>query len=209
MGFTVQAIGPSLPPRLAAVLVAVLALLALATACDPDPGPGQVAPREPLQVELKNPVPIHSEAHEGYEILPIATYDIEARVLSVETYRWDQGAELAPIDLALGWGPMSDVEVLRHFDIGQGYRLFTWRTREFPIPREDVESHSANVHVIAAYRSVESQVRQLRPGDVVRLQGSLVEARAKSGWTWRSSLTRQDTGNGSCELFWVESVQVR
>ena len=69
---------------------------------------GQVAPREPLQVELQDPMPMNPRSHEGYEILPLATYDIEARVLSVETYSWDQGAELAPIDLALGWGPMSD-----------------------------------------------------------------------------------------------------
>ena len=187
----------------------LLAFALASAACDHDPGRGQVAPREPVQVDLQDATPMHPATHAGYEILPLATYAIEARVLSVETYRWDRGAELAPVDLALGWGPMSDGQVLRHFDIGQGFRLFTWTTRELPIPREDIERHAANVHVIPADSRVERRVRGLRRGEVVLLEGKLVEARAKDGWTWRSSLTRADTGNGSCELFLVESVSVR
>jgi hypothetical protein len=48
----------------------------------------------------------------------------------------------------------------------------------------------------------------VRTGSVVRLEGYLVEARADDGWRWRSSLTREDTGNGACELVWVERLDV-
>jgi hypothetical protein len=144
-----------------------------------------------------------------YDIVPLATFTIEARVLSVEKYRFDRPAELCVLDLALGWGPMSDRDVLSRFDIDQGYRTFSWTTREFPIPREDAESHAANVHVIASTRAVGRDLARLREGDVVKLEGSLVEARGDDGWTWRSSLSRQDVGMGACELFWVESVRIR
>jgi hypothetical protein len=40
----------------------------------------------------------------------------------------------------------------------------------------------------------------------VIVRGYLVEARGADGWRWRSSLTREDTGAGACELIWVESV---
>jgi hypothetical protein len=30
-----------------------------------------------------------------------------------------------------------------------------------------------------------------------------------SGWRWVSSLSREDTGAGACELIWVESLSVR
>ena len=43
---------------------------------------------------------------------------------------------------------------------------------------------------------------------VITLHGYLVEVRANDGWHWRSSLTRNDTGNGACELVWVESVEI-
>ena len=191
-------------PRLPAFGLALL--LALASACARNPGPGQVAPAEPVQGEVQDARPLRRDE---YELHPLATYGIEARVLSVETYRFDRGADLAEIDLALGWGPMSDGDVLRHFEIDQGFRYFTWRTADFPIPREDVESHAANVHVIAADPVVERKLKALREGDVVRLDGSLVEVRGDDGWTWRSSLSRADTGQGACELLLVERISVR
>ena len=33
--------------------------------------------------------------------------------------------------------------------------------------------------------------------------------RAPDGWRWRSSLTREDTGAGACELVWVERIVTR
>ena len=42
----------------------------------------------------------------------------------------------------------------------------------------------------------------------MRIEGWLVEARAADGWRWRSSLTRDDTGGGSCELVFVRDLQV-
>lgn len=46
------------------------------------------------------------------------------------------------------------------------------------------------------------------PGHIVRFHGYLIEARRDDGWHWRSSLTRNDTGNGACELIWVEDLEV-
>ena len=45
-------------------------------------------------------------------------------------------------------------------------------------------------------------------GDAVRLRGLLVDATADDGLTWRSSLSRGDTGPGACELLYVQEVQV-
>ena len=41
-------------------------------------------------------------------LTPLAGFSIDARVLSRREYRSDREAELAPIDLALGWGRMRD-----------------------------------------------------------------------------------------------------
>jgi hypothetical protein len=37
----------------------------------------------------------------------------------------------------------------------------------------------------------------------------LIEAQASDGWRWRSSLTREDTGNGACELVLVKSLSIK
>ena len=55
---------------------------------------------------------------------------------------------------------------------------------------------------------VETRLRRLRPGQVVQLSGYLVDVRGPNGFTWNTSLRRDDTGDGACELMWIESVAV-
>lgn len=168
--------------------------------------PGELAPDEPLQRGIGASPDLSKD---GYRIEALARFDIEARVLSRESYRLDREAELAPLDLALGWGPMSDSEVLDKIRISQGSRFYFWQVDEFPIPREDIVAHSANMHLIPANGDVASRLKAVREGQVVSLSGYLVEASAPDGWRWRSSLTRTDSGAGACELVWVEDVTVR
>ena len=142
-----------------------------------------------------------------YRIQPLARFDIQARVLGVEHYHMDREADLSPVDLAMGWGAMSDPEILRRIEISQSGRFYYWHVDAFPIPREEIETHSANMHMIPADDRIADQLTSIRPGEIVKLHGYLVEATAEDGWHWRSSLTRNDTGAGACELVWVESVE--
>jgi hypothetical protein len=43
---------------------------------------------------------------------------------------------------------------------------------------------------------------------MVSLSGYLVEINGANNWRWRSSLSRTDTGQGACEVFYVEAVNV-
>jgi len=42
---------------------------------------------------------------------------------------------------------------------------------------------------------------------VIHLQGFLVDASRGDGWRWRTSMSRDDTGDGACELVYVESIE--
>jgi hypothetical protein len=171
------------------------------------PGNGQIAPGEPAQTDLIGAAPVR---HGRWTLTPRAAYDVTARILSREDYRYDAIADLVPEDLALGWGPMSDNAVLAHFDIAQGVRFYTWRPRDaLPVARETVISHSANTHVIPADHNVRAQLSRLRVGQVVHLTGDLVDARREDGAWVQTSLTRADSGPGACEVLLVESVEVR
>ncbi len=168
-------------------------------------GAGELAPAEPVQADIDGDTPSLDKG--GYKITPLARYDVTARVLSTEPYYSGREADLSPMDFALGWGAMSDDAVLKDISISQGNRFYHWNVQEFPIPREQIESHSANTHLIPASEAVEERIKSIRPGEVVHLRGYLVEAQAADGWHWKSSLSRNDTGNGACELMWVEEVQ--
>ena len=135
--------------------------------------------------------------------------DAEEHRSGVEEHHDGLGAREAPVDLALGWGPMSDSAVLAEIAIHQRHRFYYWLTVTFPIPRRDIETHSANMHLIPVSRAVADRLKSARPGHIVNLSGYLVEAHHDDGRRWRSSLTREDTGDGACELVWVETVTLR
>jgi hypothetical protein len=143
-----------------------------------------------------------------FTITPLESFEIEARVLSAEHYSIGRAADLVPVDLALGWGPMSDEAVLSKIDISQGNRFYYWHVDAYPIPREQIESNSANMHMIPADSTIEKTLKSIRAGQVVKLSGYLVEVNAADGWHWRSSLSRTDTGSGACELVYVEALSV-
>ena len=80
--------------------------------------------------------------------------------------------------------------------------------KEFPIPRREIETSSANMHMIPADPGVKRQLERVRAGQVIHLEGFLVDASRPGGWHWKTSMTRNDTGAGACELIYVESVDV-
>jgi hypothetical protein len=99
--------------------------------------------------------------------------------------------------------------VLARIDVSQSGRFYYWRyTGSPPIPHREIELSSANMHLIPATKAIEKKLKSLRPGNVVALRGYLVDVRSEDGFRWTSSLTRDDTGAGACELVWVAEVEV-
>ena len=75
--------------------------------------------------------------------------------------------------------------------------------------RRDIEVHSANMHLIPATQEIARSMGRARKGHIVAMKGYLVHATGANGWHWKSSLTRDDTGAGACELVFVESFELR
>jgi hypothetical protein len=169
--------------------------------------PGAIAGSVPEQQQIAGTAPQFQK--NGYVVKALARFSMTARALGVEYYRFDREADLARVDVVFGWGPMSDSAVLSKVRISQGGRFYNWRVDEFPVPRRQIEVNSANMHLIPADADVERNLKRVRVGSIVQLGGYLVEAAAPDGWRWRSSLTREDTGAGACELIWVERFELR
>jgi len=167
------------------------------------PGPGVLAPDAPTQIDLDEGAKLQRG---DTTLVTRARFELTARVLSREDYRFDAGASLAPVDLALGWGRMSDSQVLASIEISQEQRFYHWHVASFPIPRREIETSSANMHMIPADDTVRRELAVVKKGEVIHLEGFLVDASRPGGWRWRTSMTRDDTGDGACELVYVESV---
>ena len=171
------------------------------------PPDGVLAPSEPQQVD----VPAGPKRQiSRWTLTARAHYHISARILAVERYRFDALAALIPEDLALGWGPMSDNGVLQTLEISQSNRFYYWyASPNAVISRAEIIEHSANTHVIPDNPQIAAQLSHLRRGQVVTLDGDLVDAVRDDGRWINTSLVRTDTGAGSCEVMLVQHLTVR
>lgn len=165
---------------------------------------GITAPDQPVQNNLS----ITKEwQKDEYTIKALAEYKIKARVLSRNNFSIGRESNLSPVDLALGWGPMSDQSVIDKIKITQSNRWYHWETNASPIPLNQVSLNSANVHIIPNNEEVENKLDDVYKGSLIEMKGYLVSINAKDGWHWQSSLRRDDTGGGSCELFLVDELE--
>jgi len=168
--------------------------------------PGVLVAAEPQQTALDTAAAPFTQR--GYTITPLAAFALQARVLGREDYHVDALADLVPTDLALGWGRMSDSAVLKDIAIQQSGRFYHWQVRAFPIPEREIISHSANMHLIPANAAVGRALARVRRGQVIALRGELVAVQSASGLTLRSSLSRDDSGPGACEVIWLEDLEI-
>jgi len=187
------------------ILAAVIGLWVALKSAAPAKWRGMPAPKEPIQGSANLPDPFRRD-HDT--IVPLATYHVEAVVLSRDRYRFDRGADIAPVDLALGWGPMSIASVINDLKISQGGRFYeySWRC-EPPLDPQSIVCHSANTHCLPANDAVRRELLAVGRHDWVEMDGYLVEVRSDDGGHWRSSLTREDSGGGACEVMWVTGVR--
>ena len=168
--------------------------------------PGILVAESPNQIETPE-MPVI--AVKGYQLTPRAMLQIRARVLSRKNYRFGSEADLSPVDLALGWQVMSDQAVLDQIEVTQGSRWYYTRYQlPAPISDQAIIEHSGNMHMIPAATIVSRKLKSVRIGDIVRLQGLLVDADHDSGWHWRTSRSRTDTGAGSCEIIYLQDIQI-
>ena len=169
-------------------------------------GPGILAGEAPHQKSIGSSV---NRKFGDYSIKELMKFSIKAKVLSKKNYYSGREADLSPTDLALGWGKMSDEDILDKIKISQSNRFYRWSVESFHISRNEIETHSANMHLIPANDSVASDIDSVRAGEIIEISGSLVEVISDNdGWRWKSSLTRNDTGKGACELILVESIHI-
>ncbi len=156
---------------------------------------------------------------DGYNVLINYeySYEIEALVLHTKNYTpsLSIGDKLAPKDLALGWGVVAEYNDRIDFHWGQSGRWYSWRVSSYeellPVGGEsEVSLHSANNHIIPANPTIKRQLKKIKRGDHIKMKGHLANVYASKGdksITWNSSTTREDTGNGACELIYVTDIQ--
>lgn len=132
-------------------------------------------------------------------------------VLSVQPYtvaEEDDMAEISMVDVVIGWQRMSDPAVVSQIHIRQRDRFYYWRVESFPIPREEIERNSTNIHIIADSMEQMAALAAIKPGDVVSLEGYLTDVKKPDGFIWNTSRVRDDQGDGACEILLLHHLSI-
>lgn len=195
-----------LMPIIAGLVLAIwMVIAAIPPAGERPPGGIEIAPEAPVQ---RNIDPVRLTAIEDAEVTALAEFSLQARVLSRKPYRLGREARYSPIDIAFGWGPMSDTEVLDRLEISQGNRWYRWRYQSRPpLSNAEIARNSANMHLIPADEAVRDVLMAAGQGTVLEMTGHLVRLDAPDGWHWVSSLSRTDRRAGACEVVHVTSAR--
>ncbi|MEM7672476.1 MAG: hypothetical protein AAF212_03960 [Verrucomicrobiota bacterium] len=112
---------------------------------------------------------------EDYAFTKMEVFELEAKILSKKNYHWGKESALAPVDLALGWGRMADPKIIDQIEVSQANRWYKLRIKDHPpIPMREIQSHSANMHMIPANEEALKSLVRLKEGMNIKLSGHLV-----------------------------------
>lgn len=170
----------------------------------------QLLSSEPLQESLgKDEIKTFKIEH--FSITPVKKYKIAARLLRKKNYQSGQWHEVLPVDLALGWNIMADMKTYteNNIKVTQSNRFYFLHIDNFEkISRKNIIYNSANVHIMPYNEIIKEKIDELDKNDIIYLEGYLVDILdEKNNYLLRSSLIRQDTGAGACEVFLVTGVK--
>jgi hypothetical protein len=177
----------------------------------------------PVQTPTDN-LPLSPERKDGkfqYDVQPLFDYELTGLVVSKHLSEEDIGMRdhaahgdfLNSMDLCVVWGE----------NISSGvYRKMTFHNDDWSCQpafkrntvREDWVKYQgtalSNNHVLSGNFNADEVLAAIRPGDQIRIKGKLVKYRRadKDGPYRSSSVVREDTGNGACEIIYVTSARI-
>jgi hypothetical protein len=154
-----------------------------------------------------------------YHLTPLYDYAMNLLVLGKRNYRfWGiwQLDKTFPYDLCGIWGENARRGIHTNPDItfsqSDRFCCASW-TRDVGLDWSEL----SNNHLLINNNEADRAMRSVMRGDQVALRGKLVNVAAWSEqgsrdqrprFTWKTSTTREDRGDGACEVIYVENVEI-
>ena len=179
------------------------------------PEPQQIIPSllgDPKQVETDRGAFSLTHAGSTYEVTPRAEYEIFGVVVShnnihsiTDSYHDKNSVDVK--DLCLVWGKNVQSNNYHQIKFWSAPWTCWFRTQSSDVYGQFQTTQFSNTHIIGADAKLIDAVKSARIGDQIRMRGLLVDYSSASGFQRKTSLVRSDTGNGACEVLFVESFE--
>lgn len=164
----------------------------------------------PVQTDVKGEDRMVYEGSEGrVELIPRAAYELTGVVKSKKKYS-DYTAQVSEYDLAMAWGDLNKEDIDRGISYSQSGRWYYYKySQGISVTSDYISKNSANVHIIHKDKDILKKIESIKEGDYIKLEGYLVDVdfnNPNNSSLWKTSKSRNDTGNGACEIMYVENV---
>jgi hypothetical protein len=167
---------------------------------------------EPLQTKTSElPFPFDYRG-KSYNAIPVANYELWGLVVSHNNINklgdiYHDADSVDTKDLCVIWGENVRREDFHRVKFTSGSWTCYFR---YPSGVAFRANQLSNNHLITDSDEIRKQIAKVRIGDQVHIRGVLVNYRQRSsrqGWR-NSSTTRDDTGNGACEVIFVRELDI-
>lgn len=176
---------------------------------------GRAANADPLQTAPRL-TPFHVE-HNGhrYDLEPIHAYELRGLIVTahdsdsfIDTAHEEWNDFLNIKDICVLWGDNLDPKLLSKLSFWSGNWTCYVKTNDGEAWKRFRPDQLSNNHVLPATPEIARRLREARVGDEIRIQGHLVNYSIDGGPARKSSVERRDTGNGACEIVYVEEIEI-
>ena len=170
---------------------------------------------QPVQVKTDARPYKFSYAGKSYSVIPKAEYTIYGLLVShnnihsfADIYHDDTSVDIK--DLCLLWGDNVKTDVYQHGKFSNGSFTCYFYFKDYEKYRQFRLDQISNNHMLAKTERLRDQIRSARVGDQLLISGYLIDYHPEGDRSFirTSSLRRDDTGNGACEVFMAESIRV-
>ncbi len=147
-----------------------------------------------------------------YSIEPVADYELWGLVVThnditgmTDIIHDDDSVDIK--DICVVWG--DNLQNNDYRDVSYSSGDFTCYY-QYDRPMDFRHEQLSNNHLLSDNKEVRERIRNIKIGDQVHLKGMLVNysAAATPDWTRNTSTNRNDSGNGACEVIFVDEFTV-
>jgi hypothetical protein len=165
------------------------------------------ARHSPVQTgTVKAPFLVTTEDGREHQVIPLYDYTIAGMVVSgghSETLSDYYQDKLNVMDVGLIWGDNLNSDIYRNIKFHtNGIRLF-WKEKNREAPGKLNPDQVSNNHLLCTDPVLKKRIKRLYRGDVVLIEGFLASYGGR-----KSSTTRSDSGDGACEVIWVDRLSL-
>lgn len=168
----------------------------------------------PIQTNTNDPIFSFNYRNDSYKIIPQADYELWGLIISHnnigkigDIYHTEESVDLK--DACVLWGENLETGAYLKGKYKSGSWTCYWDFKTYEDYHSFNENEVANNHLITADPDIQNRIRNLKIGNQIHIKGNLVNyENEKTGWKRSTSMTREDTGNGACEVIFVEELEV-